>query len=314
MNNPITQNAGKLLKRYRFRLSRRTVDLLYAWALLIPAFAVLSLVVFWPIIDGVQTSFTENTLRTRRDPFWNDFQNYKDLYESGDIQMYFKNTLIFVTSIVLIQFFIALGIALLLNSNVTGRSVFRGLFLMPWTIPSVVVALLWLWMLQPQYGVLNYILHQVGLVVKNQQWVQDPDRAMPSVVIASVWRQFPIMVVMLLAGLQTIPRTLIEAAKIDGAGQLRIFRYVTLPFLRPVIGTTVLITIINNFQSFTIIFNMTGGGPIKKTTTLSIATYQEAFRRFDIGTGSAIGVLWLLALIGITIIYNVFLAQRDIGT
>ena len=122
------------------------------------------------------------------------------------------------------------------------------------------------------------------------------------------------MVVMLLAGLQTIPRTLIEAAKIDGAGDLQVFRHVTLPFLRPVIGTTVLITIINNFQSFTIIFNMTGGGPVQKTTTLSIATYQEAFRKFDIGTGSAIGVLWLVALIGITIIYSRFLAQKEIGS
>lgn len=314
MDKLTTRSTGALLKRNRFRLSRRTVDLLYAWALLIPAFAVLSLVVFWPIIDGIQTSFTENTLRTRRDPYWNDFQNYKDLYESGDIQLYFKNTLIFVTSIVLLQFVLALGIALLLNSDIKGRSIFRGLFLMPWTIPSVVVALLWLWMLQPQYGVLNYILHQMDLLARNQQWVQDPDRAMPSIVIASVWRQFPIMVVMLLAGLQTIPRTLVEAAKIDGAGQLRIFRYVTLPFLRPVIGTVVLITIINNFQSFTIIFNMTGGGPLKKTTTLSIATYQEAFRKFDIGTGSAIGVLWLLALVGITVIYNLFLAQKEVGT
>jgi multiple sugar transport system permease protein len=290
------------------------VDLIYAWALLIPAFAVLSLVVFWPIINGIQTSFTENTLKTRRAPYWNDFQNYKDLYESGDIQFYFENTLVFVSAIVVLQFVVALGIALLLNSDIKWRNLFRGLFLMPWTIPSVVVALLWLWMLQPQYGVVNYLLHQIGLVARNQQWVQNPDLAMPSVAMASVWRQFPIMVVMLLAGLQTIPKNLVEAAKIDGASDLNVFRHVTIPFLRPVIGTTVLITIINNFQSFTIIFNMTGGGPVKKTTTLSIATYQEAFRRFDIGTGSAIGVLWLLALIGITVIYNLFLAQREIGT
>ena len=171
MNNQVARNVITKSDSPRFRLSRRTSDLLFAWALLLPAFIVLSIVVFFPIINGIYTSFTENTLRTRLDPKWNDFQNYKDLFDSGDIQLFFLNTVLFVAAVVIIQFLIALCIALLLNSDIKWRNIFRALFLMPWTIPSVVVALLWLWMLQPQYGTLNYLLNELGLVAKNQQWV-----------------------------------------------------------------------------------------------------------------------------------------------
>jgi multiple sugar transport system permease protein len=127
---------------------------------------------------------------------------------------------------------------------------------------------------------------------------------MPAVILASVWRQFPIMLVMFIAGLQTIPQELVEAAKIDGAGTFAVFRKVTLPFLRPVIFINVLLAIIRNFQMFTIIYTMTSGGPLGRTTTLAIATHQEAFRRFDWGKGAAIGVVWLGILVVITLFFN----------
>ena len=281
--------------------------MIFGLTLITPAFIVLALVVFVPIVQGIIYSFTDYTLATRLNPTWNNFENYRRLFSSGEIYTYFSNTFIYVFLVVGGQFLLALAIALLLNAKIKGRDMFRGLFLLAWTIPSVVVAFLWIWLLQPQYGVVNFVLFKLGIIERNLQWTQNPDLAMISVVLAAGWRQTPMMIVMFLAGLQSVPASLVEAAKIDGANNVQAFRHVTLPILRPVIGATVLIAVINNFQMFTIIFNMTHGGPLDKTTTLSIATYMKAFQQFDMGQGAAIGVLWLVVLVGLTLFYRRFL-------
>jgi multiple sugar transport system permease protein len=175
----------------------------------------------------------------------------------------------------------------------------------------VVTALLFGWMLQPQYGVLNYLFMKLGLIDAPLVWTQHPQLAMVSIVVASAWRLTPMMIVMFLAGLQSIPNELIEASRIDGASDVQVFRHIILPLLTPVIATTVLISIINNFQQFTIIYNMTAGGPIDRTTTLSVATYTKAFTQFDMGLGSAIGVLWLGALAFFTVFYNRYFEKRN---
>lgn len=288
-------------------LTKKRTDVLFALLLIAPAFVVLALVVFVPILQSIRYSFTDYTLATRLNPTWNNFENYRKLFASGEIFVYFKNTFVYVFVVVAGQFVVAMGIALLLNARIKGRDMFRGLFLLAWTIPSVVVAFLWIWMLHPQFGVLNFIFFKVGLVPRNMQWTQNPDLAMLSVVFAAGWRQAPMMIVMFLAGLQSVPATLMEAARIDGASNAQAFWHVVLPILRPVIGATLLIAIINNFQMFTIIFNMTHGGPLDRTTTLSVATYTEAFQRFNMGSGAAIGVLWLVVLVALTLFYRRYL-------
>lgn len=291
---------------------KQLLESLTGWAFIIPAMIVLGIVVFVPILEGVRISFLDYTLLNRNNPTWNNFSNYIDLFESGDIQLYFKNTFVFVTGVVVIQFVIAFVVAQLLNSKIRGRHLMRGLFLLPWTVPTVVVALLWVWLLQPQYGVINYILGDVLKIVEpNQLWTQHPQLAMVSVMVPTIWRQMPLMMVLLLAALQSVPTELREAAQIDGATELRIIWHVVMPLIRPVIGSTVLLAIINNFQMFVIIFSMTGGGPVDRTTTLSIGTYDYAFTNFNYGAGAAIGVLWLVALIVITVIYNRFMARAE---
>lgn len=287
-----------------FQLTMKQKDSIFAWLLVLPAYVTLVLVIFGPILNGIWVSFTENTLRTRENPQWNNFENYRDLIESGELISYLGATAVFVTAVVVIQFVLGLGIALLIGNDLPGKNIMRGLFMMPWTIPSVVVSLVWLLLLQPEFGLINFTLGSLGLIDPRTQWVQNPQLAMPAVVIASVWRQFPIMLVMFIAGLQTIPHDLVEAAKIDGAGTLAVFRKITLPFLRPVIFINVLLAIIRNFQTITIIYTMTGGGPLGRTTTLSLATHLEAFRRFDWGKGAAIGVVWLGILVVITVFFN----------
>lgn len=283
------------------RLSDSTFGLL----LTLPALAVLCVVVALPIAKGIYVSFCNYKLANLDAPVWNNFKNYIDLFKTGDIAVYFKNTIVFVLLTVGIQFVLGLGIALLLNGKIRGRGVFRGLFLIPWTIPSVVVAILWRWMLHQQFGVINYLLHEAGITSSvNLSWTLMPSLAMASIVMAAVWRQLPYMTVMLLAGLQSVDRTLIEAAHIDGAGSWRALLHVTLPSIRPVMITSIWIAVMSNFQMYTIIANMTGGGPVNATTTLSLAAYKAAFQSYDFGKGAAIGVLWLLLLFIITLISN----------
>ncbi len=288
------------------KLNTKQKDRAFAFACVLPVFIGLGFVVFAPILKAVWMSFHRYKITSAAKPTFNNFANYKDLFATGDFFIYFGNTILFIVLVVVVQLVLAMAIALLLNTNLRGQKVFRGIFMIPWTIPSVVTALLWTWLLQPQYGVLNYIFHGLGLQGElNRLWVQDPKLAMVSVVIASVWRQTPYMMIMLLAGLQSVSQDLIEAARIDGAGRVAVFRHVVLPSIRPVLDTSLVVAVINNSQMFTIIYNMTAGGPMSKTTTVSVAAYKLAFINFDFGKGSAVGVLWLVFL-G----FSVFLYKR----
>lgn len=280
-------------------------DNVFAVLLVVPALAVLSTVVLLPVLKSIAVSFSAYGLANMNNPVWNNFQNYIKLFQKGAVFTYFGNTFVYVFFSVGIQFIFGLMIALLLNTKIVGRGILRGLLMMPWVIPSVVTAIVWRWMLQPQYGVLNYIFYHLGLSNSvNIAWTQYPLLSMISVIMAAVWRQLPYMMVMILAALQALDVTIVEAAKIDGANPLRMLWHITLPGIRPVIATSVWISVMQNFQMFTIIWNMTGGGPVTATTTLSVAVYRKAFIEYDFGAGSALGVLWLIVLFIATLVYN----------
>ena len=287
-------------------------DGFFGFLLTVPAILVLLTVIAAPILKGIYMSFMKYGLKEvsgKAAPVWNNFKNYTDLFRSGGINGnvvdYFLTTLQFVFWAVLVQFVIGLALALLLNTKLKGRGVFRGLFLVPWTIPSVVVALLWRLMLNNSYGIINWILNKLGFIPTAAfDWLNSPNLALPAVVIAAVWRQLPYMMVMLLAGLQSVDKSQLEAARIDGATFMQTLRHVTLPTIRPVVLSSVWIAIMNNFQMYTIINLMTGGGPSEATYTLSIAAYEKAFTDYNFGQGAAIGVMWLVFLTVVTVIIN----------
>jgi multiple sugar transport system permease protein len=289
------------------RWNQKKSDIAFGYVLLFPAIFVLALVVFYPIVKGVFMSFFEYTFFTLNNPRWNNFKNYLGIIKDGALFLYLRNTVIFACGVVLIQFVLAMIIALLLNSKVLGpvRNFFRSAFLLPWTIPSVVTAILWAWLFQPQYGLVNYFLRTFGVFRDmSPQWLANPQLAMVTIMIACVWRYTPYMIIMILAGLQGVRTDLLEAASLDGANVSQVFFYVTLPSIKQVLGTTVLVAVLNAFQQFTIIYNMTAGGPLGVTTTLSLAAYKAAFQKYDIGAGSAIGVIWLIILVSLTTIFN----------
>lgn len=289
------------MKKKQLKIS----DNMLGMILILPTLIVLLTVVALPILKGIYVSFCEYTIGNLDAPVWNSFQNYAELFKKGEIIEYFRNTIVYVLLAVSIQFILGMAIALLLNSKMKGQGLLRALFLIPWTIPSVVVSIVFLWMLHQQFGVLNYLLHAWGFVEKASiSWTKDKTLAMAMVVMAAVWRQLPYMMVMILAALQSVDRSLLEAARVDGAGSVRIFRSITLPLIKPVISTTVWIAVLSNFQMFTIVYNMTGGGPLDSTTTVGIAAYRKAFQSYNFGEAAAIGVLWLILLFTATLVKN----------
>lgn len=280
-------------------------DILFGYGLLLPTFLVFSVVILYPIISAIVRSFCDYTFLTVNKPLkWNDFENYKTIFKNGFLTQLWT-TIKFTLGTVGIELVLGMSIALLLNSKIRGRNALRSVFLMPWCIPSIVTALLWSWLFQAQYGIINYVLYGLGLISNpNAEWVLNPSTSLGVVTVAVVWRQTPYMLVMILAGLQSINQDLIEAAAIDGANSFRIFRHITLPGIKVVLGNTIITCIMSSFQQFTIIYNMTAGGPLGKTTTLSIAAYKQAFTQLNLGAGSAIGVIWMMILGAGISIYN----------
>jgi len=190
-------------------------------------------------------------------------------------------------------FLIGLATALLLNEQFRGRRWLRGLMLLPWAVPGVLVSILFLWLLDPSYGVVNYLLRSLGLIRVDVAWLSSEETALFSVILATIWKSFPFFTLTLLAALQSIPLTLYEAARMDGASRAKEFRFVTWPGIQV---PAVLALVLNGlwaFREFDIIFATTGGGPARATETLGIRAYIEAFSYFEMARASVLGVLML---------------------
>jgi multiple sugar transport system permease protein len=190
-------------------------------------------------------------------------------------------------------FLIGLATALLLNEQFRGRRWLRGLMLLPWAVPGVLVSILFLWLLDSSYGVVNYLLRSLGLIRVDVAWLSSEETALFSVILATVWKSFPFFTLTLLAALQSIPLTLYEAARMDGASRAKEFRFVTWPGIQV---PAVLALVLNGlwaFREFDIIFATTGGGPARATETLGIRAYIEAFSYFEMARASVLGVLML---------------------
>jgi multiple sugar transport system permease protein len=280
---------------------RRLSDTQVALLLIAPAFALLVTVILYPLLNSMYIGLLDKSLIYGGDEFVG-LQNVMQVLRS-DFLSILTNTLVFTIGATLLPFVIGFGVALILNGPIRGRGVWRGAFLMPWLVPSVIVSFLWLWIFNANYGVLNGILRNLGVVETNVNWLSNGTSAMMAVTIAKTWQTFPWIAVMILAALQTIPRELYEAAAISGANAWQSFRYVTVPHLRGVSSIVILLSLIWNFQHFETIYVMTQGGPAKATTTFSVAVYQAAFQAFDLGKAGALGILWMALLSLVVLVY-----------
>lgn len=287
-------------------LSDRTFGVL----LTLPALVLLGAVVLYPLIGSLTTSLFRQSLVLPGRRFAG-LDNFRAVL-ADQFWPVLQHTLVFTGCATVIPFGIGFALALALHTRLPGRGVLRGLFLFPWVIPGVVVSFVWMWIFNANYGVLNGLLVRLGLIDDPISWLGRPGTAMLAVIVAKSWASFPWMMVMLLAGLQTVPEMLHESAALDGAGAVRRFWHVTLPHLRGIIGVVLLLETIWNFQHFDVIYVLTGGGPAGATTTFAVSVYDTAFKGFDLGKAGALGALWMV-LLSVLVVGYVWASERRRG-
>lgn len=273
----------------------------FAILLVLPGLALLAAVVLYPLVSSLVTAFFEQSLVAPGRAFVG-FDNIASVLDSDFLPL-LQQTLVFAVGTTLVPFVIGFGLALALNTRIRGRGFLRGALLLPWLVPAVVTSFLWMWIFNANYGVANGVLQALGIIDEPEAWLSRPSTAMAAVIIAKTWASFPWMMVMLLAGLQTVPPELHEAAQVDGAGTVRRFRSVTMPHLRGIIGLVLLLELIWNFQHFDTIYVMTGGGPAGTTETFAVAVYDTFYKGHDLGRAGAIGLLWMVLLLVLVVGY-----------
>jgi len=226
---------------------------------------------------------------------------YAELLRSDVFRQVLANTAIFVAASVLLHLLLGLAVALALNRPLVGRTAFRVMALLPWVVPDVVAGIVWKWILNPLYGLMNDLLFRAGLIAAPVEWLTSPRLVLPSVILANAWRGFPFVMIILLAGLQSIPIELYEAAAIDGAGTLQRFRHVTLPGLRKVLIVALALDTIWEVRRFGLIQAMTAGGPGIMSEVLSTQVFKQYFQffKFEYASAMAIAMTGLLLLVSL---------------
>ncbi len=274
------------------------------YGLLLPSMAVLTVLLLYPIGKAFLTSLGRHVLfRPQATRAFIGLDNY--LYILSDPRVWHSLYLAGLYSVIVVggSMLVGLATALAVRRPFRGRALYRMAIIIPWVVPPVATALVWSWMLDYQFGVVNHLLRAAHLISAPIGWLTTPQWAMPSMFLVGIWKMYPIASVMLLAGLQCSPDELYEAARIDGASRFQGFRYVTLPGLKPVCGILALLLTLWSFKSFTYIYIMTGGGPSQATETAVVLVYTQAFKFFDFGVASALGVVMLLILVLFTVVY-----------
>ena len=289
----------------------REKSTIWPYLLLLPALIVMLSVVIVPIINAVSMSFQSYNLTKPKKIGYIGLQNYATLLHDPLFWSSLLRTAIWVVFGVGCQFLFGFLLALVLNKQFRGRGVVRAVSLIPWVTPGVLIALMWRWMYDGNYGVINDLLMRLGLIKENIAFLSKPGTAMPSVIVTIVWQGIPFFALMLLAGLQGISYDLYEAASIDGATGWQKLIYVTIPSLRNTIFVTTMLRIIWVANSVDVIFNMTEGGPAYATQTLSVYIYKKA-SALDMGYASAMAIMLMLVLLLAAIPYlrNTFRDQE----
>lgn len=260
------------------------------WAVALPFIAPLVIImvglILWPFINAIYLSFTLRALN-RTEQFVG-FANYARLLNDSDFIGAVRNTVLFTVVSVTLKLIVGMSIALLLNSRIPFRSILTGLMMLPWIVPEVVTAMAWRSIYDPIFGGLNPILQGLGIIDRRVGWLSEPQLALPSVIAVNIWKGIPFFTLLILAGLKAIDREQYEAADVDGASTMDKFRHVTLPGLRYVLAVTLLLSTISTFNSFGIVYLLTGGGPGGVTRLYSILAYEKAIVGLRVGPGAAV--------------------------
>jgi multiple sugar transport system permease protein len=282
-----------------------------AWALLLPLLVIILTVTGYPLISTVRLSFTDASLTGRHvAQHWVGFENYAYVFTDPDFGDAFRRTLYFTFVSVGFEILLGVLVALLLNREFAGRTIVRAIMVLPWALPTIVNAMMWRLIYNPEFGAWNALLSQLGLIDSYQSWLGTPGTAMNMVILADVWKNYPLVAIIVLAALQTIPRELYEAADIDGAGPWVKFWKVTFPAILGPLSVALILRMIEAFKVFDIIYLMTRGGPADTTKSVSFFVYQESFAYLRAGSGASYAVTVALTSAVMIAIYIMLLRRQ----
>jgi multiple sugar transport system permease protein len=282
-----------------------------AWALLLPLLVIILTVTGYPLISTLRLSFTDASLTGRHvAQHWVGFENYAYVFTDPDFGDAFRRTLYFTFVSVGFEILLGVLVALLLNREFAGRTLVRAIMVLPWALPTIVNAMMWRLIYNPEFGSLNALLSQLGLIDSYRSWLGTPGTAMNMVVLADVWKNYPLVAIIVLAALQTIPRELYEAADIDGAGPWVKFWKVTFPAILGPLSVALILRMIEAFKVFDIIYLMTRGGPADTTKSVSFFVYQESFAYLRAGSGASYAVTVALTSAVMIAIYIMLLRRQ----
>lgn len=288
--------------------------LLSALPYLVPAVALYGYFIVYPMLDSVRLSFFSWSGFRTETPVFVGFDNYVRLFTADPVfWRSVLNSVIWVVLSLLIPMLAGLLLALGLNRRMLGRNLMRSVIYIPAVFASIAVAAMWRWIYNPTLGLVNQLLEAVGLGAWTQTWLGDPKIAIYSVFAASVWQAVGFPMILFLAGLQSVPPELVDAAKIDGASTWQVFRNVTLPALRPTTVVVVILTIISSLKVFDLIVGMTGGGPAQSTQVLALWSYTQSFTNHSFGAGGAVATVLLFLSLALVIPYLAW-SMRGEGT
>ena len=263
--------------------------------LILPALLVMGLFTVYPMFEGLRIAFTNSNLLKER---WSyiGFQNFIRLLSDDVFWISLYHSVLLTTVVVFLQFVLGLILALAMNQKLPGMSLFKSVIMASWVIPVAATIILFKFMAQPDIGLINIVIRALGFENLNRYWLGDPDAALPFIMLLHLWRNVPFYGVAFLAAMQTIPKTLYEAADIDGANAWNKFRYITLPGIRSMAIVMVTIHVLWTFNNFDFVYLATGGGPVNATDVLPVYVYRQCWSSYTVGYGASIGTVMLLLL------------------
>jgi multiple sugar transport system permease protein len=273
-----------------------------AWLLVAPMLLMFVVFAFIPSITAILFAFSHITLhRSGMLRTFIGFENFERAFSDPLVRQSALTTLKWALTVTTVEILLGLGLALLLAHGVRGRAIFTSLLVIPIIMPPVAVSIMWFFMYDYNFGILNYVLNQVGF--SSVRWLSDPNIALYAMMVVDIWQATPFAFLLLYAAVLSLPRDPYEAAAIDGASRWHIFKTVTLPLLLPVLGVVVLLRLIDAARIFDKIFVMTRGGPGSSAYTATLTIYVEAFNKYDFGYASALSFLFQIVLIVFATIY-----------
>ena len=271
---------------------------------LLPTFVILTLLVAYPLVNNLINSFSQGGI-------FPTVKNYQKLFADRYFQSDLKNTFQWLLYTVPFEMVFGLIIAILLNTKVRMKKLFRTLFIVPWVIPSVVVCIVWKWIYNADYGILNYILQLFGIIKKNQLWVSDPNQVLKCIAVVYVWKIAPFVMIMYLSGLQSISEDIYESARLDGANWLQQIGYITLPLLFPVMRSVILVSVIWSLNSFVYVYSISGGGPARVSEIVQIFIYKTGIEQYNFEYSAAAANIFLIIVMVIAFVYISMTEKRE---